>query len=169
MSNEIDGLVDSFVSMLVAAGVPIRVAQNAKALTELEEKLAARLPQSFESLLSRYSFPTFDVCGLTLFGWNSNWESTEYFSSATGPKGSLAELLLPARLVQIGRPDTGDFDAICLDGKDKAQNRDQRIVRVDHEEVLRNGRVRVVSEFAPSFRKFVETVLSSSAPKIYLD
>jgi hypothetical protein len=57
---------------------------------------------------------------------------------ASATKGSLSEVLLPARYVQIGRPDTGSFDAICFDSNEPAQDREYRIVQVDHEEILCN-------------------------------
>jgi len=166
MSREIDSLVDSFTSKLSAAGVPITTANSAAALEAFEAKLGKRLPQSFESLLSRYSFSTFDVSDIELFGWNSDWKSGEYFSSATGPKESLAEILLPAGFLQFGRPATGDFDAICFDMKVSAQNREHRIVRLDHEEILCKRRVKVVGQIAPSFRTFIDRVLSSEEPDI---
>ena len=34
----------------------------------------------------------------------------------------VSELLIPAGYVQIGRPDTGDFDAICFDLNHQAQD-----------------------------------------------
>ena len=71
--------------------------------------------------------------------------STELLEVATSRKGSLSELLLPAGYFQIGRPDTGSFDAICFVMNTQAQNREYRIVLADHEEILSNLRVRTRS------------------------
>ena len=52
-------------------------------------------------------------------------------------------------------------------------NRDYRIVKIDHEEVLCNYRIKVVSEIAPSFRalvlqtiKHAETIRASERQKL---
>jgi hypothetical protein len=122
-----DSSIDAFVRVLLEAGIPVRAGDNREAVKELNAKLPKRISRPFEILLSRYSFPKFDVCGITLFAWSSNWESTEYLEAASGPKNSLAELLLPAGYLQIGRPDTGSFDAVCFDLND---GRNQRIVQL---------------------------------------
>jgi hypothetical protein len=160
-------LIDSFAAMVKDRGVPIRSEDNASRLRRFAEKLPKRMPRSFESLLSRYSFPAFDVLGITLFEWES--DSNKYIVEASAPKNGLSELLIPAGYVQIGRPDTGDFDAICFDLNQQAQNREYRVVRVDHEDILCNWKVRVTGELWPSFVKLVESALSSDDPQIYYE
>ena len=153
----LDKKIDAFVSTLANMGVPFRPQDNASAVSDLEARLPRRMSRSFESLLARYSFPKFDAGGISFFEWNAEWMSTEYFGASSGTKDSLSELLLPVGLIQIGRPDTGDFDAICLDLNDR---KEQRIVRVDHEEILCNFRVRETAELWPSFLSLVDKVLS---------
>jgi hypothetical protein len=165
MSTATDEVIESFALMVKDHGVPIRKEQNASRLRIFEEKLPKRLPQSFESFLSRYSFPTFDVLGISFFGWDS--DSNGYTEEASAAKGSLSELLIPAGYVQIGRPDTGNFDAICFDFNQKSQNREYGIVQVDHESILCNWKVRVSAALWPSFIKLVEAALATREPKIY--
>ena len=162
-----DQLIDSFAAMVKYHGVPIRGEDNAPRLLMLEEQLPKRMPQSFESFLSRYSFPAFDVLGITLFEWES--EANKYIVEASAPKNSLSELLIPAGYVQIGRPDGGDFDAICFDLNREAQNREYRVVQVDHEDILCNWEVRVTGELWPSFIKLVESALSTDDPQVYYE
>lgn len=152
-------LVDAFASKLKARGVAISPEDNTSLLERLNAQLTRRLPQSFESLLSRYSFPSFDASGIFFFGWGP--ESTELLAVASPLNGSLSELLLPAGYFQIGRPDTGSFDAICFETKTHKQNREYRIVLADHEEILCNSRVKICSELWPSFRKFLELSANS--------
>ena len=90
--------------------------------------------------------------GISLFAWSIDLD--EYSTEAAASEGSLSELLLPAGFVQIGRPDTGIFDAVCFDLNDRQQNRECRVVLVDHEELLCNWRVKVKRELWPSFRQF---------------
>ena len=160
-------LMDSFAAMLMYRGVPIRGEDNATRLLALEEQLPKRMPQSFESFLARYSFQEFDVLGVTLFEWES--DSNKYIVEASAPKGSLSELLIPAGYVQIGRPEGGSFDAICFDLNQQAQNREYRVVQVDHEGILCNWKVRVTGELWPSFVKLAESALSSDDPQVYYE
>lgn len=148
-------------------GVPIREQDNRSRLELFERKLPKRLPQSFSSFLSRYSFPAFDVLGISLFGWDS--DSNGYIEEASATKGSLSELLLPAGYVQIGRPDTGDFDAVCLDLNQRRQNREYPIVQINHEEILCNWRVRVSADLWPSFINLMDSALSSADPQVYYE
>lgn len=157
-------MIDNFASKLRSLGVPIREEDNKTRLELFEGELPARLPQSFVSFLAQYSFPSFDLLGISLFGWESS--SNSYTDEASAAKGSLSELLIPAGYVQIGRPDTGDFDAICFDLNQKSQNRECRIVQIDHEEILCNWRVHVSGELFPSFIKLVDGVLSSAQPQV---
>lgn len=149
-------LADAFASKFKAA---IRLEDNSLRLPELELKLPTRLPPSFESLLSRYSLEPFDASGISFFGWGPT--SMELFDVASPRNDSLSELLLPAGYFQIGRPDTGSFDAICFDLNTQRHNREYRIVRASHEEILSKLRVKIHSELWPSFRKFLESTIKS--------
>lgn len=160
-----DKLVEAFVAKLSSCGLPIQLADNTAQLAQFDESLPKRLPPSFASLLSRYSFPAFDVLGLSFFGWKP--DSNAFVEQLSMPKGSLAELLLPNNYVQIARPDSGDFDAVCFDLNQKRQNREYPIVRIDHEEILCNWRVRVTAELWPSFIRLMEIAASASDLKLY--
>src|SRR5262252_2216025 len=162
-----DQLIDFFAAMVKDRGVPINPEDNASRLAMLEKKLPKRMPESFESFLSRYSFPTFDVLGIPLFEWES--DSNKYITEASAPKNSSSELLIQSGYVQIGRPDTGDFDAICFDLNRQAQNRECGVVQVDHEGILCNWKVRLTGELWPSFVKLVESALSSGDPHVYYE
>ena len=164
MPNNCDRLVDSFAAMVKDHGVPIRGENNALRLRNLEGKLPKRLPQSFESFLARYSFPAFDVMGISVFEWDS--DSNALAEEAAAAKGSLSELLIPAGYVQIGRPDTGSFDAVCFDLNSRSQNLECRIVQIDHEDILCNWKVRILEEKWPSFIKMIESALTSADPKV---
>ena len=153
--------------MVESRGVPIRADDNASRLRAFEEKLPKRIPESFGSFLSRYSFPAFDVLGIALFEWDS--DSNKYIVEAAASKGSLSELLIPAGYVQIGRPEGGSFDAICFDLNQQAQNREYRVVQVDHEDILCNWKVRVTGELWPSFVNLAESALSSDDPQVYYE
>jgi hypothetical protein len=77
--------------------------------------------------------------------------------------------LIPAGYGQIGRPDTGGFDAICFDLNQSSNNREYRIVQIDHEDILCNWKVRVSGERWPSFLKLVEHSLECEDPQVRPD
>ena len=158
--------IEDFVSTMKSAGVPFRSGDNSSSLAALEARLPQRISNSFESLLAKYSFPRFDACGITFFAWDADWTKTEYLGASSGAKNTLSELLLLSGFLQIGRPDTGDFDAICLDLN---SGREQRIVQIDHEEILCNNRVRITSELWPSFLTIMDKVLSGADCDIYCE
>ncbi|ABF42076.1 hypothetical protein Acid345_3075 [Candidatus Koribacter versatilis Ellin345] len=164
-----DDLVETFVSKLVDHGVPVQAQDNLELFARLEQQLSKRMPQSFEHFLSHYSFPAFDVGGITLFAWGPAVEASEFFGATSRANGSLSELLVPAGLFQVGRPDTGSFDAICFDLNDKAPNREHRLVCADHEQILCNNRVRITREVWPSFRKLAENTVESDGSSIYYE
>lgn len=166
----IDDLINSFAAKLKAAGVPIQPEDNALMLGRLEQALPKRLPQSLEHFLSRYSFPRFDVCRVTLFGWSSGLEVNDYFDVASAKDGSLSELLLPGGYFQIGRPDTGGFDAVCLNLNVKeAEHREYPLVVADHEEILCNNRVKISRQIWPSFLTLITTAVESHNASIYYE
>ena len=160
-----DDLVEAFAAKVKACGVPLRSEDNTPRFRKFEERLPNRLPPSFASLLSAYSFPSFDVLGISLFGWES--DSNPYIAEAAAPRGSLSELLLPKGYAQIGRPDTGNFDAVCFDLNQKTHNREYRIVQIDHEDILCNWKVRVLGELWPSFVKLMKSAVTISDPRVY--
>jgi hypothetical protein len=158
MSDATNQLIDRFAAKLTSLGVSIRAEENLEQLQAFQAKLPKRLPQTFTALLAAYSFPAFDLGGITFFGWGPGIHD---FSGVAPPaKGSLSELLLPAGYIQIGRPDTGSFDAVCFK-LGPNQNREYPIVVADHEEILCNFRVKIREEIWPSFRKLIESVISS--------
>ena len=56
-----------------------------------------------------------------------------------------------AGFIHIGRPATRNHDPICLDFRRPAKTGEAGIVRLDHEEILRNDSIRIVETIAPSF------------------
>jgi len=83
----------------------------------------------------------------------------------------LWKTLIPNGCIQFGKgPDT-NYDPVCFDISSR-NNRDYRIVKIDHEKVHCNYRIKVVSEIAPSFRalvlqtiKHAETIRASERQK----
>jgi hypothetical protein len=64
--------------------------------------------------------------------------------------------------VQFGRGPDMNFDAVCFDLSSRKRNRDCRVVQIDHEQILCNNRVKVLSEIAPSFEQLLMKTIEES-------
>ena len=137
--------------------------ENRRVLVErLEEKLQHRFPKSFRSLLYRYTFPPFDVLGVMLFGWNDNSKHLQdNLPHSIFADIHLSQVLLTNGYIQIGRPDTGDYDAICFDTNKKIGDNEYSIVRIEHENVLIHDRIVITDSIAPSFYAFTRDFVNS--------
>jgi hypothetical protein len=158
---KVDKLIDQFAAKLAASEhVAIQRVLRAPWTAELQNKLPKRFPRSFGSLISRYAFPAFDLWGIAFFGNTGAGNETDLEVAIFKDRG-LCEVLLSKEYVQIGRPDTGDYDPVCFDPTGPINNREYPIVRIDHEEILCNCRIKVTSQIAPSFFKLVEQFLAA--------
>ena len=68
---------------------------------------------------------------------------------------TLWRYLLPAGYVQFGKGPGADYDPVSFDIRSRKKNGDCRIVKIDHEEILCNERVKVVADLAPTFEQLV--------------
>jgi hypothetical protein len=124
----------------------------------LESKLPSRLPTSFRSLVTRYAFASFDIGPLRVFG-NTGLDEEDDLNVAIFRDPTMAQALLKNGYIQFARPDTGSYDPICFDARKSAANREFAIVRLDHEQILCNDRIKVVEKVADSFFRFAQRVL----------
>lgn len=58
-------------------------------------------------------------------------------------------------LIQFARPLDWNYDPVCFDAGFRAKNREFPIVRIDHEEILCNNRIRVKERLSDSFLALV--------------
>jgi hypothetical protein len=123
-----------------------------------------RFPRLFEQLLLTYRWAVVDLSTYRLLANSPGQDLNGFFQQITNDPG-LWEALIPAGFVQFGRGPDLDYDPVCFDMKSRKQGGDCRIVKIDHEQILCNYRVKIVSELAPSFYELVlqTIVLAKSA------
>jgi SMI1 / KNR4 family (SUKH-1) len=155
-------LVDQFAGKLSSSGVQINQIDSAPWIEVFERKLPRSLPSSFRLFVTRYSFECFDLGGVTFFGNTGRTNNGDDLVVASLGDKYLSETLLPAGYIQIGQPETGDYDPICFDTNKPAQNREFPIVRINHEEVLCNYRIKITEQIADSFFRLIEDFLRGS-------
>jgi hypothetical protein len=137
---------------------PVRISTDPRLLDPLYAKLPARLPPLYEKLVLSYRWAQVYLPSFSLLANPPGPDLSCLLKEITKDKG-LWESLAPAGYLQFGRGPDGDYDPVCFDLKSRTKRKDYRIVKIDHEEILCNYRVKVVAELAPSFEQLVRETI----------
>ena len=70
----------------------------------------------------------------------------------------VAEVTLKAGYIQCARPVGGSYDPICFDAIRASNNGEFPIVRLDHEEILRHGKILAAERLPKSFIKYAAAI-----------
>ncbi|KFN41342.1 SMI1/KNR4 family protein [Arenimonas oryziterrae] len=130
-----DSQVIEITEHLQILGFPLEHAVDCPWLAKLEASFGRRLPEPYRSLLEFYRFRAFDVPGFESFS-NLGDGSDEDITVAPFKDPAVRDWLIPRGFLQIGRPDTGSYDPVCLDMRTRPDA--PAIVRFDHEDILLN-------------------------------
>lgn len=138
--------------------MPKKVDTDSAQLDQIYEKLPARFPPIFEQLVLSYRWAKVDLGTYRLV------------ANPPGPdlKGLLSEVardefmwkhLLRAGYIRFGKGPDMDYDPVCFDLSGRRKNKDYRIVKLDHEQILCNERTKIVAELANGFEELItETI-----------
>jgi hypothetical protein len=143
---------------------PVLQATNPEMLDPLYAKLPARFPPLYERLVLTYRWAEIDL------------ESYRLLGNPLGPdlSGLLDEMLrdkflsahhLKNGYVPFGKGPDIDYDPVCFELNSRKKNREFRIVKLDHEEILCNERIKIVAELAPTFEQLVKKTIEEAARK----
>lgn len=130
----------------------VRVETPAECLEAVYSKLPARFPPLFERLVLSYRWAEVDLQLFTLLA-NPLGPDLSRFLVEMSKDNFLWTYLLRSGYVQFGKGSDMDYDPVCFDISSRKRNRDYRIVKIDHEEILCNNRLKVVAELVPSFEQ----------------
>ncbi len=133
---------------------PAKVITDRACLEELYSRLPARFPPLFELLLLSYRWAEVDLRLYTLLANPPGPDLTGFFTQLSKDK-ALWNCLSRARYIQFGRGPDASYDPVCFDVRSRRKGGECRIVKIDHEEILCNDRIRVTAELAPSFRQLM--------------
>jgi hypothetical protein len=152
------------ISQRLAVGAPdrygfdkwrhIQVNTASPLLEPLYAKLPTRFPKLFELLILSYRWAEVDLMTYRLLA-NSPGPDLAGLLEQMSKDPAIWGALLPAGYIQFGKGPDMDYDPVCFDIKSRKKNGDCRIVKIDHEEILCNNRIKLVAELAPSFRHLV--------------
>jgi len=133
---------------------PVKIETPESQVQELYAELPARFPKLFEGMLLSYRWAEVDLGTYRLLA-NPPGPTLGGLLRQMSQAPALWEALIPAGFIQFGNGPDLDYDPVCFDIKTRKQGGDCRIVKIDHEEILCNNRVKVVAELAPSFYQLV--------------
>ncbi len=146
---------------------PLAQRTDASELDPLYAKLPARFPPLYEQLVLSYRWADVDLQSFTLLANPPGNGLSGLLQRIMSDKG-LWETLIPNGYIPFAKGTDIDYDPVCFDIKSR-KNRDYRIVKIDHEEILCNYRIKVVSELALSFRALVLQTIERAAESANLD
>jgi len=133
---------------------PLRFEAERSALDVLYQELPARFPPLFEALVLSYRWAEVDLGSYRLVANPPGQDLSGLLNKMAGAP-DLWEMLIPAGFIQFGKGPGFDFDPICFDIRSRSKSGDYRIVKIDHEGILCNYRVKIVDELALSFEQLV--------------
>lgn len=145
-------IIDEFVERLNSSEINFQRIEKASWIDDFETKLPKRLPVSFYSLITRYSFNEFDYCGSSFFA-NKSFE--ENLGVAIFKDKFISEITLQNGFIQFARPVGGNYDPICFNTNISRSGCEFPIVRIDHESILCRNKIRIVETISDSFLKFI--------------
>jgi hypothetical protein len=126
---------------------PARFSTDHASIEQLYAKLPARFPPLFELLLLSYRWAELNSRLYRLLA-NPPGPGLGGFLQQMSNDPALWKCLIPVGYVQFGKGPDNDYDPVCFDIRSRKKNGDCRIVKIDHEEVLCNDRVKIRSELA---------------------
>jgi hypothetical protein len=135
---------------------PARLKTDPAQVESLYAKLPARFPPLYERLLLTYRW---DMVDLELLRLLPNPPGDNFSGLLANEKNFLSNFLIRAGCIRFGLGADIDFDPICFELKSRKKNKEFRIVKIDHEDILCREKLTVVSEVAPTFRDLVLKVI----------
>jgi hypothetical protein len=143
---------------------PVRIETLERHLEPLYSKLPARFPRLFEGLVLAYRWTEVDLEFYRLLP-NPPGEDLGGLFAAMSKDRFMWKCLIDAGYIRFAMGPDIDYAPVCFDISSRTKNRDYRIVKIDHEEILCNNRIKVVAELAPSFQQLVENTIQLAEAK----
>jgi hypothetical protein len=160
MVDRDEGILGSLVSAVVPHPLPLQT--NRVALRQLYQEIPIRFPALYEKLILGYRWEAgAELGGFELLANPPGNSSLQGLLTSIRYDPHLAKTLLPSALVPFARPADGSYDPVCFNGAARTGKHDYQVVQIDHERILCYQKIKFTAVIAPSFRKWVESVLSA--------
>ncbi len=119
-------------------------------------------PLLYETLLLSYRWAEVNLGNYRLWANEPATDLSPLLAIMQADK-HLSATLLPNGYIPFGQGPHANYDPVCFDFRRRQKNGDCRIVRLDHEAILCDGRVRETAELAPNFRSLVLRTIHMAA------
>jgi hypothetical protein len=133
---------------------PIKVTTDPSLLEPIYSKLPARFPPLYERLVLSYRWAEVDLQSYRLLA-NPPGPDLGALLQQMSKDRHLWKCLVEGGYIPFGKGPDVDYDPVCFDISSRKKNRDYRVVKIDHEQILCYDRVRIVAELAPSFEQLM--------------
>lgn len=140
---------------------PRRVDPDPELLAPLYAKLSAQFPPLFERLLLTFRWADVSLDKYSLMANPAGHDLGGFFDVISHDRG-LWDALIPAGYLRFGKGCDMDYDPVCFDLNSRKKNREMRVVKVDHEEILCNRRIKVVTELATDFEALMLSTIHAA-------
>ncbi len=138
---------------------------NPAALDALYAKLPARFPPIYEQLVLSYRWAEVDLRLFRLLPNPPGSDLKGLQEEIITRDPAIWDCLSKSGYMQFGKGPDMDYDPVCFDLSSRTKNGDYRVVKVDHEEILCNDRLKVVAQLAASFEDLVLETIGLAAKK----
>jgi hypothetical protein len=149
-----DLLLERFAASIEKRWAPVKCATDPHRLTALHAQLSGRLPPLYERLVLSYRWEEVDIRSCTLLA-NPAGPNLDGLFLQISRDPALWTQLSRSGYIPFGKGSGGSYDPVCFELKSRKKSGDCKIVRIDHEEILCNNRIKVIAEIAPSFEALV--------------
>jgi|SRR5271154_1617130 len=143
---------------------PANTTTDRSKLVPIYARLPAWFPPLYERLVLSYRWAEVELESFRLLAKPLGPDLNGLFNEMSKDK-FLWGALLREGFVRFGKGPDIDYDPVCFDIGARQKNGDYRVVKIDHEEILCNNRVKVVSEIAASFEKLVMLTIEAGECK----
>ena len=130
---------------------------ESSALEEIYTVIPVRFPSLFEKLLLSYRWYGADT-GLFRIFPNPPGEDLSEFLSSMQRDQSMFDFCLKNGFVLFGLGPDLRYDAVCFDVRKSAHGRKYPVVKLDHEQILCNSRIKILENLSKNFDDLVRLV-----------
>lgn len=134
---------------------------DASALEAIYAIIPIRFPSLFEKLLLSYRWYGADT-GLFRIFQNPPGEDLSEFLSNMQKDKTMFEICLQNGFVMFGLGPDLRHDAVCFDVRKSAHGRKYPVVKLDHEQILCNSRIKIMENLARNFDELVRQAIEST-------
>ena len=110
---------------------------NRNITDKLEQLFEFKISNSYRMLLNDYDYDSFSIAEIDFYG---SFDLIKKIQK----DNALYMALRKARMIQIGRPYCRSYDHVCIDGNAKRKRGELPLVRVCHECILINDKIKKI-------------------------